>query len=182
MPELSKVSVKRAQPSKASLPPTLQSAPYTGPSHVLLRVRSENGETVEAHQQMVGRKGSALLGKTGQAIGPEFRELINNQIAKGISTYLFLTTREGWNGPYVTYRCLLRGVAPTIGAGKGGLVPAYYAFDPSEAKTWFEIASVERLSRDEMDKIFVLSSGRSIMSSIASSATVFRVGVSTKRV
>jgi hypothetical protein len=38
------------------------------------------------------------------------------------------------------------------------------------------------LTRDEMDKIFVLSSGRSIMSSISSSATVFRVGISANRV
>jgi hypothetical protein len=139
MPEASNVSTPRSsQPRKA------EKTPHVGPVHVLLRVRSENGETIAAHQQMIALKGTALLGKTGQAIGPAFRDGINKQIADGVRTFLFLTTREGWNGPYVTFRCLLKGVSATVGAGKKGLIPAYYAFDTADVKTWFELASVER--------------------------------------
>jgi len=39
---------------------------------------------------------------------------------------------------------------------------------------------MERLSREEMNRIFVVSSGREIMSVIKSSATVFCVGVRAK--
>jgi hypothetical protein len=163
-------------------PRKVDKVPHAGPVHVLLKVRNENGETIAGHQQMAALKGSALLGKTGQPIGPAFRDDINRQIESGVKTFLFLTTREGWNGPYVTFRCVLRSISATVGAGKKGLIPAYYAFDTSDVTTWFEIANVERMTRDEMDKIVVLSSGRSIMSSISSSATVFRVGISATRV
>lgn len=149
--------------------------------HVLLRVRSELGQTITAHKNIVARKGTAVLGKMGGALGPAFRLALNEQIERGIKTYLFLTTREGWNGPYVTDRCSLLHVYDALDTSKRALVPAYYASDSATIRTWFEIASVERLTRDEMNRIFVLSSGREIMSVIASSATVFKVAVKPKQ-
>ena len=151
-----------------------------GAFHVLLRVRSELGKTIGSHRDMVARKGAAMLGKMGSALGREFEVGLNEQIRQGTRTYLFLTTREGWNGPYVTDRCLLLGVHDTLDETRAALVPRYYAGDARHIKTWFEIGSLERLTRDEMNRIFVLSSGREIMSVIASSATVFRVGVNAR--
>ena len=97
--------------------------------HVLLRVRSENGQTLTAHKEIVAKRGAALLGKMGQPIGPDFKDKLSEQIERGIKTFLFLTTREGWNGPYVTDRCLLRRVNDTLDAAKQSLVPSYYAYD-----------------------------------------------------
>ena len=151
--------------------------PIASGEHVLLKVRSESGQTITAHADMVAAKGSAMLGKIGQAIGADFRDALNQQVGRGIKTYLFLTIREGWNGPYVTYRCLLRQVYETLDESKKALVPKYYLHESANVKTWFEIASMERLTREEMNRIFVLSSGREIMSVVNSSATVFRVAV-----
>jgi hypothetical protein len=150
---------------------------HRSPFHCLLRVRSEGGQTIDAHASMIAREGTAILGKVGQGIGSDFRTALNEQIDRGVQTYLFLTTREGWNGPYVTYRCKLRRVHESLEASKKALVPKYYVADSATIKTWFEITSLERLSREEMNQIFVLSSNRPIMSVIASSAAVFRVGV-----
>jgi hypothetical protein len=147
------------------------------PVHVLLRVRSENGLTIAAHTRMVASKGAAVIGKMGQAIGPEFRRRLNGQIERGVATYLFLTTREGWNGPYVTYRCQMRQVSNSLDPDKRSLVPSYYIDEASKVSTWFEITGIARLTRDEMSRLVVLNSGRSIMSVIASSAAVFRVYV-----
>lgn len=146
-------------------------------AHVALKVRTENGQTITDHANMVAKYGTALLGKMGQPIGADFRDSLNKQIGRGIKTYLFLTIRQGWHGSYVTYQCLLRRVSETLDEEKKAFVPKYYAHESSSIKTWFEIASVHLLSRDEMNKIFVLSSGRSIMSVVNSSATIFRVGV-----
>ena len=151
-----------------------------GGEHVLLKVRSENGQTITAHADMVAVKGAAMLGKMGQPLGPDFRESLNRQIDSGVKTYLFLTIREGWNGPYVTYRCLLRRVHETLEGEKKYLVPTYYLHERGGVKTWFEIVSMERLTREEMNRIFVLSSGREIMSVLNSSATVFHVAVKPK--
>ncbi len=145
------------------------------PAHVLIRVRSENGLTVEAHSDVIEKHGAALFGKIGQPIGPDFRAELNEQIERGIPTYLFITTREGWNGPYVTYSCLLLSVHDRLDPGQKSLVPSYYLGEASKIKTWFEVRSITRLTREEMNRICVVSSGRSIMAVIKSSAAVFRV-------
>lgn len=160
---------------------TLEATTQTGvdskpPSiHVLVRVRSESGQTISAHAEVAATRGAAVLGKIGQAVGPKFREELNRQIASGVRTYLFLTTREGWNGPYVTYRCPLRRVHDELPSDKRALVPPYYMGESARIATWFEISGVERLSREEMNRIYVVSSRREIMSVIASTAAVFRV-------
>jgi hypothetical protein len=155
--------------------PTIKESPV----HVLIRVRSEDGQTISEHRNMIVSKGSAVLGKTGQTLAPDFIMALNKQIAKGVETYLFLTTREGWNGPYVTYQCRLKGVERQLAESKLDLVPKYYSWNYKNVTTWFEISSLDKMSKLEMNQIFVLSSGRSIMSVINSSAVVFKVGLKT---
>ncbi len=149
--------------------------------HILIRVRSEDGRTIKAHADKVKTKGAAFLGKMGPPVGPNYRKTLNQQIEAGIQTYLFLTLREGWNGPYVTYRCSLRHVHHELEDAKRPLVPTYYIAAAPRIGTWFEITSVESLTRDQMNRIFVMSSGREIMSVITSSATMFHVGVRANR-
>lgn len=151
------------------------------PFHLLLKVRSESGQTINDHEAMIAAKGTALLGKMGQGVGTSFTKVLNAQIERGIPTYLFLTIREGWNGEYVTYRCRLRQVSDKIEESKLNLVPAYYRSSASHIKAWFEISSMTRLSREEMNRIYVLSSNREIMSVISSSATIYHVGVRKPR-
>lgn len=146
--------------------------------HILLKVRSDNGQTISAHKQLIQAKGEVFLGKMGAAVGGELINTLNNQIDKGVATYLFLTIREGWNGEYVTFRCSLRRAHSGLPEGKKALVPQYYVHISTSIKTWFEITSMERLPREEMDKLFVLSSLRPIMGVVSSSATMFRVGIS----
>lgn len=145
--------------------------------HILLKVRSESGQTIAAHADMVAKRGAAMLGKIGRGISTEAGDKLNQQIKLGIKTFLFLTTREGWNGPFVTYRCLLKGVHETLDADKTSLIPWYYAHERLNIKTWFEIVSMERLTLQEMNRIFVLSSGREIMAVVNTSGTIFHVGV-----
>lgn len=147
--------------------------------HVLLKIRSENGQTITDHVQVVARNGSAMFGKMGAPIGDEFVNRLNAQLQSGKQTFLFLTTREGWNGPYVTYRCLLRAVTKTLPRSSRELVPAYYRADADKIRTWFHICTIQKLTREEMNKIFAVHSGRPVMSVIASSATTFRVGVAS---
>lgn len=147
------------------------------PVHVLIRVRSEDGQTITAHRKMIVAKGSAVLGKIGQGLGSDFIGVLNGQIAGGVPTYLFLTTREGWNGPYVTYQCRVKSVDRELPKSKRAVVPKYYSSEYANVKTWFEILSLDKMSKWEMNQIFVVSSGREIMSVINSSATVFRVSV-----
>lgn len=150
---------------------------HVGPVHALIRVRSEDGRTIKAHEEMIRVKGVAVLGKIGQGLGPDFITALNKQIERGIDTYLFLTTREGWNGPYVSYQCKLKAVEKELHKAKRPFVPKYYESDYENVSTWFEITSMYKMSRTEMNQIFVISSGREIMSVIKSTAAIFRVGL-----
>lgn len=167
------------KPAAAAKPKqtTPDTEPREVPVHVLIRVRSEDGRTIDAHANVAATHGATVFGKIGKPIGPAFRKALNEQIARGTKTYLFMTTREGWNGPYVTYRCPLRRVHDDLDVAKRKLVPAYYLAEAPKIQTWFEVSSLDRLSRQEMNRIFVLSSGRSVMSVIKSTAAVFRVSV-----
>lgn len=171
----SKTKAKRAQVLSKPHSASKSAVVPTGPYHVLMRVRSADGLTVRAHRDVIARQGTAMLGKLGKALGSKFIAELNVQITNGVPTYLFLTTREGWNGPYVTYQCRLTRVESTLPESKVDLVPSYYSYDRSSIGTWFEITTVYKMSRQEMNQITVVSSGREIMSVIASSASTFRV-------
>ncbi len=145
-------------------------------AHVLLRVRSEEGQTVSGHTAMIQNKGRAMLGKLGQPIGPALVTSLKAQIATGQKTYLFLTLREGWNGQYVTYKCNLRDIHKELSEELEEFAPRYYKTSWYEVVTWFEIESMQKMDREDMNRIFVISSGREIMSVIKSSASVFIVG------
>lgn len=144
-------------------------------THVLVRVRSDDGTTISEHYRIVESSGRALIGKVGRALGDEFMNGLNAQITSGITTYLFLTTRHGWGGDYVTYLCDLAAVHPALPPEKRSLVPTYYSEEFSNIGTWFEITSMYELDRSQMNEIQVVSSGRSIISAIAGMASVFRV-------
>lgn len=167
---------KVGQPERAARNAASRHGQPAALQHILLRVRSEDGQTVRAHRDVIAAKGSAVFGKMGKRFSTEVVEAINSQIAKGIKTYLFLTTREGWNGEYVTYQCKLKHLEEKLSESRADLVPKYYSASGSLINAWFEICSIDRMSRSDMNRIFVLSSGREIMSVIATSAVAFRVG------
>lgn len=150
------------------------------PFHALIRVKSEDGKTIKAHAEIIRKEGVAILGKIGQPLGLAFMTALNKQVQNGNKTYLFLATREGWNGPYVIYQCELNEVQPYLVGNKQNLVPSYYSSEFKLIKTWFEIKTITKLSNDEMSKIYVLSSGRGISSVINSSASIFRVGLTSE--
>jgi hypothetical protein len=145
------------------------------PIHLLLKVHSEAGRTINDHAAMVATGGAAMLGKIGQEISAKTIDALNRQIERGIKTYLFLTTRDRRNDPYVMYRCLLRQVNESLDVSKKSLIPRYYVHESAKIRTWFEITSIERLTMEQMSKIFALTSGKEIMSVIRSMKTVFRV-------
>jgi len=147
------------------------------PEHILIRMKSEDGLTIKEHGDIISRKGSAVIGKIGQSLSATSIKSLNEQISRNIETYLFLTMKEGWNGEYVTYQCLLKNVSAQLDETKSELVPTYYATSYKEIKTWFEISAMGKMTRENMNRIFVLSSGRAIMSVIKSTAAVFRVGL-----
>jgi hypothetical protein len=182
-----KPAAKKSTPRKAVAEkklPTLRKAvaEKEQPAHILLRLKSESGQTIAAHANVIARKGTALLGKMGRlGVSTEFMDVLNKQIDSGVKTFLFLAMRPGWNQPYVMYACQLRQVYDALDEAKRNLVPEYYYHEIPNIKTWFEISSIDRLPQEYTERIFVLSSERPITSALGGMNSVFRVGVQEKK-
>jgi hypothetical protein len=54
------------------------------------RLPLEDGRTIRAHKEIIDNKRLALLGKRGRALGTSSIKTLNDQIARGVETYLFL--------------------------------------------------------------------------------------------
>lgn len=144
-------------------------------THILLKVRSEHGLTIDAHSHIIAEKGAAFFGKFGDGIGKNFQDELNNQIKQGIKTYLFLLTKESL-GKLSIYQCLLKQVHEVLQEDSKILVPRYYIHKSSFIKTWFEITTMKHLTREEMDRIYLLDSGHEIQTILSEHETAFRVG------
>jgi len=57
------------------------------------------------------------------------------------------------------------------------LVPAYYSHEHSNIKIWFEISSLAKMSRETINRVQVISSGRPISSALNSTTPIFRVKI-----
>jgi hypothetical protein len=146
--------------------------------HLLLKVRSGGGETISAHTEMINRRGSALFGKMGSALGNNFQKALNDQISRNVRTYLFLATLQGNTGQHAIYQCPLIAVHDgMLDSRQEELVPEYYSYQIDGIWTWFEIAGIELLTPAEANAIFVLSSGRKFLDVIRARNAVFRVGI-----
>lgn len=151
-------------------------------AHVALKVRTDDDRnTIKEHTKVLEKYGSVVLGKMGQRMSDPFLKSLNEQIARDVKTYLFLFLKQGWKSAHITYQCLLHNVYHSLPEDKKIFIPKYYLHKSSVIRTWFEIKSIELMSKENMNNIFVLSSNRSIMSVVNSSATVFRVGIEKGR-
>jgi hypothetical protein len=152
--------------------------------HVLVRVVG-GPHTVPGHSEMVSRKGAVLFGKMGRPISKQFRDTLNDQIARGVNTFFFLTTREGEGSAprrLVTHKCKLRHVYNgSLDNAKRRLIPSYYStFMIDDIRTWFEITSFERATDEEVFNIFTPSTGREIRYALRGTGCVFRVAIRAK--
>lgn len=146
-------------------------------AHIVVRIRSEDGRTISAHRKVIEQHGRVMFAKIGKGLGNSFLEQLNGQTGKGLPTYLFLATHEGWNKPFGMYQCELVHVHTQLNADMEAFVPSYMQQSIQNVSTWFEIRTIARLSREESNRIYVLTSGREITSAIRGTTAVFRVGV-----
>jgi hypothetical protein len=166
---------KKKEPARQRVPIVKYELKEGLPSNLLLRVRNEDGKTIAAHQYVIQTKGSVMFGRLGPAIGSDFQNILNTQVANKTTTYLFVTIREGWGGPFITFKCNLLHTYDEIPSEKIEFIPAYMLGKKSSVSTWFEVSSCSQMTKEEMNRIYVESSKRGIMSVMQTSSTMFRV-------
>ena len=96
--------------------------------HVLMRYADHAQDftidTIQAHQDLIERRGAVWLGKFGKKVASEHVLRVNQQCKEGIPTYLYLVKKRG--GAYQVDRATVTAMARTLPRGQGDLVPPYY--------------------------------------------------------
>lgn len=157
--------------AKATTPPN------TEDKHVIVRVRSEDGLTISAHRKVIDLYHRALFAKIGKGLGAVTIDQLNSQISRGIPTYLFVATYEGWSAPFGIYQCELLGIHVDIKDDQKKLVPMYLQGAIKGVSTWFEIRTLLRVAQDDVKRIYVLSSGRESSGALKGATAMFKVGI-----
>jgi hypothetical protein len=145
-----------------------------GVAHLLLKYSPTTADTIGEHAAILQRHGRVMLGKFGTPVSTTVQKWLNTQIQRGTPTLLFLTRRD--NDLYRTHRCRLEAVQPTLSSSDQHLVPRYYR--NATIHTWFRLVDIRELGDAEMKCLYVISSGRPVMSVVTSSSTSFIVAIS----
>jgi hypothetical protein len=145
--------------------------------HIVLRVRSDDGRTMEEHVKVFNKSGRVLFAKIGKGLGAPFFNQLNYQIENKIPTYFFIAVYEGWNMPFSFIKCDLLKVHSTLTDKQLELVPSYIHSSKNAVNTWFEISGLSRLANEEVKRIQLATSGREISSSLRGTTAIFRVVV-----
>jgi hypothetical protein len=143
--------------------------------HVVLRVRSDDGRTMEEHVKVFKKSGKVLFAKIGKGLGGPFFDQLNYQIENKVPTYFFIAVYEGWNQPFSFIKCDLLKVHTSITDEQVHLVPAYIQPSKNAVSTWFEIDGLTRLATEDVKRIQLATSGREISSSLRGTTAIFRV-------
>jgi len=130
------------------------------PLHLVIRFSDTMfgvGDVVARHNEIVAAHGAVWFGKLGQTISASRMEMLNQQIAKGTPTWLYLV--KGNRKKSTAYRAALQQISremPTDAA----LIPAYYAEKDllQFMKVWLKIGQIESIEMSEMDKLKAMNS------------------------
>jgi len=153
--------------------------PIKGTQHVVMRFADSlcsGVDTIREHQQVVDQKGSVWLGKIGRPLAQHNLDILNGQIQCRTRTLLFLVQKRGRE--YIWTKAVLSEVSRSVPALARTLIPAYYQElgITKLVSTWFKVESLRKATRAEILNLQVVSSGRQIGDSLASSmAAIFMV-------
>jgi hypothetical protein len=128
--------------------------------HIIVRVRSEEGRTVSSHLEIIKTRGVVLFAKIGKGISSGMQQALNDQIDKGVPTYFFMATFDGWDQPFSIYQANLAKVHDNFPDGRHDIVPSYLNDRIGTIETWFELTSLDKVHPDEVKRIHILSSGK----------------------
>ena len=147
--------------------------------HVVMRFADSmcsGVDTIREHQQVIDQEGAVWLGKIGRPLAQHKLDLLNEQIQDGTRTFIFLVQKRGRD--YSWTKASLSEARRAIQASGRSLVPAYYRElgIAKSVSTWFKVTALKKATRNEVRNLHVVSSGRQISETLASSmAAIFMV-------
>lgn len=131
------------------------------PIHLLLRFSDsllKEADTIENHKEVIQRAGAVWFGKMGSPISQHYMDILNDQIEKGIPTFVFLV--KGNRRESTAYRGTLLFASKLLPTSESHLVPAYYSdLDiPKYVGSWVKLTEIIPFDFSELANMQVASS------------------------
>jgi hypothetical protein len=128
------------------------------------------GDVAALHNKIVNEQGFVWFGKLGQTIAQKRVDMLNEQVAKNIPTYLYLV--KGNRKKSTAYRADLLSISREEPEDKA-FYPAYYAEKEiiQYMKAWMKVGKIEAIEMTEMAKLKALNSVFPISETLARSSS-----------
>jgi hypothetical protein len=130
------------------------------PFHLVVRFSDTMfgvGDVVALHNAIVTAQGAVWFGKLGQTLSQARVDMLNQQVEKGILTFLYLV--KGNRRKSTAYRAPLMQVAKET-PNETALIPEYY-FEKGLIqfmKAWMKIGRIDAIEMSEMEKLRAMNS------------------------
>jgi hypothetical protein len=143
------------------------------PVHLLMRYsdRISGYSTIVEHQKVLTKRGSVWIGKLGKRLSLKNRIRINKQCREGISSFVYLVSRE--NRRYKIHRGKILSVSGKVPIGEQKFVPKYYKTSGAMRFTsfWTKLESLDPAAEGVLQSLRVASSGSRATHVLAHSAS-----------
>lgn len=115
------------------------------------------GDVVALHNEVVSAHGAVWFGKLGSTFSQARIDMLNDQISKGMPTYLYLV--KGNRRKSTAYQARLISVTRDL-PKENALIPAYYAEKDlvQHMKAWMKIGQIEPIEMSAMASLKAISS------------------------
>lgn len=139
-------------------------------------------DTIREHDLVIKEKGTVWFGKVGRSLAQPKIRILNNQIERNVTTYLFLVHRR--KGGYEWKKATLERVALTVPRNEKSVIPAYYKKHgiDEQSSVWFKVSKIGNPSKSDIQKCHVVSSNKPIGETLYKSMyAMFMVYLGTRR-
>jgi hypothetical protein len=149
-------------------------AATTAPQHVVIRFSDDLysvGDMIGEHVAVLERKGAVWLGKFGKPLAIKRVASMNEQVAAGTATYVYLVRKRPGSGGYDAFRGSVLQFSREVDDIEPDLVPAYYdAMDLwGVVGFWVKLSAIVELPADALDDLRVQRSGMVLTESLRAS-------------
>ena len=134
--------------------------------HIVIRYSDKFGPTVALHNEVATKGGLVWFGKMGATVADRWVRMFEQQINKGVRTWLYLVKRDG--ARYSFHKASMHRIEKSP-PKQFGDVPAYYKSHnlTEHMSCFFQIESLQSCSTREVSNLRLASSGSSITETLA---------------
>jgi hypothetical protein len=128
-------------------------------------------DVIAKHNDVVAKHGYVWFGKMGSTLSLSRIDMLNQQVSKGITTYVYLV--KGNRKKSTVYRANLLFITRELAPKENKITPKYYSENNlvQYMKVWLKIDEIEPIEMSALSNLKTLSSINSIQETLVRSSS-----------